>query len=89
MIISLGGFLFGYDLNVMIGGIIFLRRHFHMQPMALGFAVSGATLGCGAGALAGGYICGLAWSKEDPGDNGCDFRVREHRHGGTSDDFPV
>jgi sugar porter (SP) family MFS transporter len=56
LIISLGGFLFGYDLNVIIGGIIFLRRHFHLEPMALGFAVGVATLGCGAGAVAGGYI---------------------------------
>src|ERR1051326_3412518 len=56
MIASLGGFLFGYDINVVIGALIFLTRHFHLSPMQLGFAVSSATLGCGAGAMIGGYV---------------------------------
>src|SRR5689334_24261446 len=30
---SLGGFLFGYDINVMIGGLIFVTRHFQLTPM--------------------------------------------------------
>jgi sugar porter (SP) family MFS transporter len=56
LIASLGGFLFGYDINVMIGGLDFLTRHFHLGAMQLGFAVSSAMLGCGVGALTGGYI---------------------------------
>ena len=56
LIASLGGFLFGYDINVMVGGLIFLMRHFHLAPMQMGFAVSSATIGCGAGAMVGGYL---------------------------------
>ena len=56
MVASLGGFLFGYDINVMIGALIFLTRHFHLGPVQLGFAVSCATLGCGGGAIVGGYV---------------------------------
>ena len=56
IIASVGGFLFGYDINVLIGALIFLNRHFHLAPMQLGFAVSCATLGCAAGAMVGGYV---------------------------------
>ena len=55
-IASIAGFLFGYDLNVMIGGLIFLIRHFELTPVQLGFAVSCATLGSAAGAVIGGYV---------------------------------
>jgi MFS family permease len=43
-------------LNVMIEALIFLRRHFQLAPMQLGFAVSCATLGCGAGAMVARYV---------------------------------
>src|SRR5579864_9717903 len=56
MVASLGGFLFGYYINVVIGALIFLTRHFHLTPMQLGFAVASATLGCAAGAMIGGYV---------------------------------
>lgn len=55
-IVSLGGFLFGYDINVMIGGLIFVTRHFHLRPIQQGFAVSSATIGCSVGAIVAGYI---------------------------------
>jgi SP family arabinose:H+ symporter-like MFS transporter len=55
-IASIAGFLFGYDLNVMIGGLIFLKSHFELTPVQLGFAVSCATLGSAAGAVVGGYV---------------------------------
>jgi len=55
-IASIAGFLFGYDLNVMIGGVIFLKSQFQLTPVQLGFAVSCATLGSGVGAVVGGYI---------------------------------
>jgi SP family arabinose:H+ symporter-like MFS transporter len=56
LIVSIAGFLFGYDLNVMIGGLLFLKSQFSLTPVQLGFAVSCATLGSGAGAVVGGYI---------------------------------
>lgn len=65
IVASLGGFLFGYDINVIIGALIFLRRHFQLSPVQLGFAVSCATLGCGVGAMMGGYIAdriGRKWT---------------------------
>jgi len=55
-IASLGGFLFGYDINVMIGGLIFVLRHFQLTPMQQGFAVGSASIGCGTGAIIAGYI---------------------------------
>jgi sugar porter (SP) family MFS transporter len=40
----------------MIGGVIFLKSYFELTPVQLGFAVSCATLGSGAGAVVGGFI---------------------------------
>lgn len=53
-IAAMGGFLFGYDLDVIVGAIIFLQRGFQLTPVQVGFAVSCATIGCIIGPLVGG-----------------------------------
>jgi SP family arabinose:H+ symporter-like MFS transporter len=56
-IAATGGFLFGYDLNVIVGAQPFLRAEFDMSATEFGFAVSSALLGCLAGPLFGGWLC--------------------------------
>lgn len=56
-IAATGGFLFGYDLNVIVGAQPFLRIAFEMSATEFGFAVSSALLGCLAGPLFGGWLC--------------------------------
>jgi MFS transporter, SP family, arabinose:H+ symporter len=52
-----GGFLFGYDLNIIVGAQPFLRTAFEMTPTEFGFAIGSALLGCLAGPLFGGWLC--------------------------------
>ena len=51
LVAALGGFLFGFDLSIISGAIIFLAEQFHLTAAAKGFAVSSAILGCIAGPL--------------------------------------
>ena len=53
-IAAMGGFLFGYDLDVIIGAIIFLKKQFVLDSVQTGFAVSCASIGCIIGPLVGG-----------------------------------
>ncbi len=53
-IAAMGGFLFGYDLDVIIGALIFLQKQFLLDPKQTGFAVSCASIGCIIGPLFGG-----------------------------------
>jgi SP family arabinose:H+ symporter-like MFS transporter len=55
-IAAMGGFLFGYDLDIMVGAILFLQRDFRLTPVQVGFAVSCATIGCVVGPLVGGSV---------------------------------
>jgi sugar porter (SP) family MFS transporter len=48
---AIGGFLFGFDISIISGAIIFLQPEFHLSPMQEGFAVSSAAIGCIAGPL--------------------------------------
>ncbi len=50
---ALGGFLFGYDLALISGAIIFLEKHFQLTAITKGFAASSAILGCLAGPILG------------------------------------
>lgn len=59
---ALGGFLFGYDLSVISGAIIFLRIQFHLTPAQMGFAMSSASIGCLLGPLAASTI-GDRWGR--------------------------
>jgi MFS family permease len=53
---AVGGFLFGYDLSVSSGAMIFLRREFHLTPYQMGFATGSALLGCMLGPVCGGWL---------------------------------
>ncbi len=48
---ALGGFLFGYDISIISGALIFLKSEFNLDPYQQGFAVSSAAIGCIAGPL--------------------------------------
>jgi len=52
-----GGFLFGYDLDIIAGAAIFIRAHFALSPAQFGFAVSSAILGCIVGPSFGAWLC--------------------------------
>src|SRR5438067_8578172 len=41
-----GGFLFGYDLAVVSGAIIFLQKQFALSTYQVGFAIGSAQIGC-------------------------------------------
>jgi sugar porter (SP) family MFS transporter len=51
LVAALGGFLFGYDISIISGAIIFLKSEFNLDPYQQGFAVSSAAIGCIAGPL--------------------------------------
>ena len=56
LIASLGGFLFGYDLSLISGAIIFLKAEFALNPFWLGVVMGSAILGCPFGSLAGVWL---------------------------------
>ena len=58
MIAAVGGFLFGYDLSIVSGAVIFLRKDFNLTPNEVGFAVSSAVIGC----LIGPFLIGAGLS---------------------------
>jgi MFS transporter, SP family, arabinose:H+ symporter len=43
---AVGGFLFGYDLAVVSGAIIFLQKQFSLNTYQVGFAIGSAQIGC-------------------------------------------
>ena len=54
---AVGGFLFGYDLNVVAGAATYLRDHFDLTSEQFGLAMSSAILGALTGPLISGAIC--------------------------------
>ena len=54
LVAATGGFLFGYDLSIISGSVIFLREHFNLSPFMFGLATSSAIFGC-----IFGPVCGL------------------------------
>jgi MFS family permease len=46
IVAAVGGFLFGYDLAVVSGAIIFLQKQFSLNPYEIGFAIGSAQIGC-------------------------------------------
>lgn len=52
IVAAMGGFLFGYDLAIFSGAVIFLEKAFRLSSAGLGFAAGSAILGCIAGAIA-------------------------------------
>jgi SP family arabinose:H+ symporter-like MFS transporter len=51
LVAALGGFLFGYDISIISGALIFLEQEFHLTDFQKGFAVSSAAIGCIVGPL--------------------------------------
>jgi sugar porter (SP) family MFS transporter len=54
---AIGGFLFGYDLNIMSGGNALIRNQFNLNDFWFGVATASATIGCMAGPLLGYKLC--------------------------------
>lgn len=53
---AVGGLLFGYDTAVISGGILFVRRLFHLTPFETEVAVSAVLAGAALGAAVAGYF---------------------------------
>jgi sugar porter (SP) family MFS transporter len=53
---AVGGFLFGYDLSIISGAMVFLKPEFGLTPDQVGLAIGSALLGCMAGPLLGGIV---------------------------------
>lgn len=61
-IAALGGLLFGYDISVISGAMLFLRTDFHITDTQLEFAVSILLAGALAGSALAGY-CADRWGR--------------------------
>lgn len=55
-IAAIAGLLFGFDIAVINGAIVFLRVDFHLTDLETEFAVSSLLVGCIAGAAAAGWL---------------------------------
>jgi MFS transporter, SP family, arabinose:H+ symporter len=53
---AIGGFLFGYDTAVISGAIGFLKTHFALSDVQMGWAGGSAIIGCIPGALIAGFL---------------------------------
>jgi sugar porter (SP) family MFS transporter len=53
---AMGGMLFGYDTAVISGTVEPLRQHFSLAPLALGWVVGSALIGCVVGAAFAGKL---------------------------------
>ncbi len=56
MVAAVGGYLFGYDLAVVSGAIIFLKRQFSLTTFGVGFAIGSAQIGCIAAPFYSGWL---------------------------------
>jgi sugar porter (SP) family MFS transporter len=56
LVAAVGGFLFGYDLSIISGSIIFLEKVFELDPNMKGFVVSSAVFGCIIGPVSGLWL---------------------------------
>jgi SP family arabinose:H+ symporter-like MFS transporter len=56
-IAAIAGLLFGFDIAVINGAIVFLRIQFHLTDFETEFAVSSLLVGCIAGAALAGWLC--------------------------------
>jgi sugar porter (SP) family MFS transporter len=54
---AIGGFLFGYDLSIISGALLYLRKAFDLDPRAEGFAMASAVIGCMCGAFVVSRLC--------------------------------
>ncbi len=56
MVAAVGGFLFGYDLSIISGAILFLQEEWSLSPFMMGAVTGSAILGCPFGALVGIFM---------------------------------
>ncbi|TSA29319.1 MAG: MFS transporter [Verrucomicrobiaceae bacterium] len=56
LVAAVGGFLFGYDLSLISGAIIFLKAEWGLSPFWVGAVAGSAVLGCPFGPLAGAWL---------------------------------
>lgn len=56
LVAAVGGFLFGYDLSLISGAVIFLKSEFDLSPFWYGVVMGSAILGCPFGPLAGVWL---------------------------------
>jgi len=57
LVAAVGGFLFGYDISIISGAVIFMQKEFNLSVAGLGFVMSSAQIGCVFGAAMGGALC--------------------------------
>ncbi|MEO8052961.1 MAG: MFS transporter [Acidobacteriota bacterium] len=55
---ALGGMLFGYDIGVISGAILFIKKEFSLSPGMEEVVVSSVLLGSLGGAVGGGILAG-------------------------------
>ena len=56
LVAAVGGFLFGYDLSLISGAIVFLKTEFALTPFWFGVVAGSAVLGCPFGPLVGAWM---------------------------------
>jgi sugar porter (SP) family MFS transporter len=56
LVAAVGGFLFGYELQLIAGAIVFLKKEFLLTPLMEGAVMGSAILGCPFGPLAGLWL---------------------------------
>jgi len=59
LVAAVGGFLFGYDMNIIAGAAPFLREEFALEGSSLGFAVASESIGCIIGALCACWLADI------------------------------
>jgi sugar porter (SP) family MFS transporter len=63
LVAAVGGFLFGYDLSLISGAVIFLRQEWNLTPFLFGAVTGSAILGCPFGPLAGVWLADMLGRK--------------------------
>jgi sugar porter (SP) family MFS transporter len=56
---ALGGILFGYDLGIISGVLLFIKKPFHMSSTAVGLLTASVSIGACVGAVGAGRLCNL------------------------------
>ena len=56
LVAAIGGFLFGFDMGLIAGAVLYLEPEFGLGAASKGLVVASATLGCIAGPLFGLWI---------------------------------
>ncbi len=57
LVAAVGGFLLTYDIVIMSGAIIFMKKEFNLSPLGVGFAMTSAMIACFFSPSLGGWLC--------------------------------